>query len=227
VAETVGSLIQRARGGRSGAEIAKRAGISKTTYFRLEADQNKSRLDDTRLAAIDKACDANGHLVRAINELSLWESQQAGVPAEVWIHNYPSAWSGSVWAEVLVMSSDEHNIRLRWGPWEYSMVDGGPPEHLVLCFSKGDDGQSIPLTVTVRPKCFVRFGIGPRNGIDVNHGWLQVEAGPDAFKEYLREILLARAGRSLDEVGAFLGMTPAAARALLGLRGRPDSGAKP
>ncbi|MGH9226293.1 MAG: hypothetical protein ACRD2W_21450 [Acidimicrobiales bacterium] len=40
--------------------------------------------------------------------------------------------------------------------------------------TKGDDGQSTPIEVTVRPACRVAFGQGLPPGqpvIDINHGW--------------------------------------------------------
>lgn len=62
---------------------------------------------------------------------------------------------------------------MRWGDWRlcHEAVIPGAGEFLV--HTKGNDGGSKPLEVTVRPACLVAFGEGlpPGPALDINHGW--------------------------------------------------------
>ncbi len=101
---------------------------------------------------------------------------------EKWTIHHPAEYSGKIWIELLKKQSNIekiHQYSIRWGPWEYEgTIERTDKKAETLVHSKGDDGLSAPIFVTVSPPCYLSFGQGEppsEDPLDISHGWKTVE----------------------------------------------------
>ncbi len=106
-----------------------------------------------------------------------------GTSSTTFTFNHPRSYHGPVWIRLLAESKNdnvEHNVTIRWGPWyrEYS-VKLSDKEPLFLSHSKGDDDESIPITIRLDKSAYVMIGQGIPNSlrrIDINPFWVDAKS---------------------------------------------------
>lgn len=98
-----------------------------------------------------------------------------------WEHNHPKEYSGRVWIRIMPLPMNEIRImeyEIKWGNWEFhGKINSIDNRSVLLHHRKGSSKDSIPLFFTIKPPCFVTFGIGETqdsNLIDINEGWKRV-----------------------------------------------------
>lgn len=94
-----------------------------------------------------------------------------------WGHNHRAEYSGPIWLRLVpdpVFAGELHRIELTWGTWRLCHEQKLEAAGAYFAHTKGDDGRSVPLEMTISPACHAVFGEGEAPGrpvIDINHGW--------------------------------------------------------
>lgn len=204
-------------------EAARLAHVSKSVLSRLELGQQLVTLD--QLVQFDRAWGKNGSLINEGQQLLGFPEPLPQTESSFWTHNFPAAWGGPVWE--LVRSTPtapdgQRAVTFTWGPWRKTVLvdltDGA-----ILLHSKGDDGESWPLDLSVEPAAHVVFGIGMPSTQwtirNINPDWTYTGPAGRLLKEFqskAREIF-ARTGRSIEETAEFLHVPPDTIRFGIGL----------
>jgi hypothetical protein len=113
---------------------------------------------------------------------------------QVWDFNHPEEYVGAIWIKMRALpeySGRRHSFTIKWGPW----TRGGSQvllhdRAIALVHSKGNDGLSLPIRMTVDPECNISFGQGNPGPIyckDLNPWWTQFE---DRFRLWIARKLL-------------------------------------
>lgn len=219
----LGETIRAARQPVSMREAARLAHVSKSVLSRLELGQQLVTLD--QLVHFDSAWGKNGSLVTEGQQLLGFPEPVARTESPVWTHNFPAAWGGPVWELVrptLTAPAGRRTVTLTWGPWRKSVVVD-LTSGVILLHSKGDDGESWPLDLSVEPAAHVVFGLGMPSTqwaiMNINPDWTYKGPAGRLIREFqskAREIF-ARTGRSVEETAEFLHLPPDTLRFGMGL----------
>lgn len=93
------------------------------------------------------------------------------------VHLWPATYGGPVWIWVRPAprtAGEDHDIRLRWGPWHRRVTARLPEAGLTLVTGKGSEDVAVPCQVEVIPPARVSFGVGDvtdRPALDTAIGW--------------------------------------------------------
>lgn len=186
---SLGKLLRRLRSER-GLTLRQLAGLAhsnKTTLWRLEHG-NFTRVDPFLVERLDEILDARGALVSERQSLLVGDAgRRLESPwKKRWVHHFPAAYAGEVFVNLVLRPSAwpaTVNLQIRWGPWLLNRrvrVDG--PDGVSCLFTKGDDGQSVPVFVRVDKPVSARFGIGvpPQPLMDINYGWRRMTSAGES-----------------------------------------------
>ena len=172
-----GGRLRSLRGERylSLVEAAKKAGSSKAALSRYE--RGEVLMPMALAERLDELYRAGGELIAERAALFDGSWLPRGAFRTRWDQNHPATYSGPIWMWVVpdpVFAGCRHRVEVRWGDWRLCHEDVMAGTGVFFAHTKGDDGLSKPLEVTVMPACKVAFGQGLPPGvpvIDINHGW--------------------------------------------------------
>lgn len=95
-----------------------------------------------------------------------------------WVYFHPAKYAGKVWTRIIANPENRkklHEYLIRWGSWEYKgKLSFSDCNCISLIYTKGGDGLSVPIFLTISPPCYVSFGQGEpldEHATDVNYGW--------------------------------------------------------
>ena len=178
--QALGARLRKLRGRRSLRAVAEQTLSSRSTLSRLERAEVFP--DASLIERLDGFYGLNGELVAERQRLlehpalpprhSPWRRR--------WLHHYPADYAGETYLNLALPPEDRParvHLRIRWGQWQLDLslyIDD--PEGVTCAFTKGDDGLSKPVIVTVDRRASVIFGVGapPVPAIDINAGWILV-----------------------------------------------------
>jgi transcriptional regulator with XRE-family HTH domain len=176
--------LRALRGRRSLRTLAREVHSSSSTLSRIERGQVFP--DAGLIEALDRYHHQQGTLV------ALWQQALTGhiPPADrtpwhrKWTHHYPADYVGDVYLQLTLPPEQrpaQRRLTIRWGPWQlHRTLTIDDPAGLSCTFTKGDDGLSIPLFLTLDKRASASFGTGqpPAPSIDINHGWRRTDSHP-------------------------------------------------
>ena len=172
-----GGRLRKARKERylSLVQAAKKVGCSKAALSRYE--RGEVLVPMALAERLDALYRADGELVSERTTLLDGSWLPRGAFRTWWEKNHPAGYAGPIWMWVVpdpVLAPARHRIEVRWGDWRLCHEEELDGHGAFFAHTKGDDGLSKPLEVTIRPACRVVFGQGLPPGqpvIDINHGW--------------------------------------------------------
>lgn len=156
-------------------QVAGKIGCSDSTLSRYE--RGDLLIPETRAKALDELFRGEGHLLAERNALAAGTWLPPGAFRTRWEYNHPAEYSGPIWMRVVpdhYYVGQRHRVEVRWRNWKLCREALLDEEGAWFVHTKGNDGQSIPIEVTVNPACRVAFGQGLAPGqpiVDINHGW--------------------------------------------------------
>lgn len=182
--EALGARLRALRGRRSLRELAGQIASSRSTLSRLE--RGEVFPDPNVIEQLDAYYGLAGELVADRQRLLSGAAAQRGRAPwrRRWVHHFPADYAGEVYLHLTLPLEDRParlHLRIRWGEWQLDRpLHIYDPNGATCAFTKGDDGLSKPVIVTLDRGASVTFGAGvpPGAAIDINAGWIQVEDRP-------------------------------------------------
>lgn len=186
--EELGARLRALRGRRSIRAVASEVFSSRSTLSRVE--RGEVFPDAGLIERLDVLYGLGGELVAERQRLlGSAAVQRAQAPwRRRWVHHYPADYAGEVYVQIVLPAGDRPariRLRIRWGEWQLDRpLHIYEPEGVTCVFTKGDDGLSKPVIVTLDRKAAAAFGISVPPGpvIDINAGWVEIKDSPSRLR---------------------------------------------
>lgn len=192
-----GSIIRekRKRKGWSQTVLGDLVGMSAATIHRIEHGERFPTDQELVLFADVLGIDS-AQLTQYVTE-DCQKHQPAGIPETSyqtqWDYAHPADYAGRVWIQIHPKTKPPTtlDVHIRWGAWQYH--DTHTLENMksiIFWHYKFNDGQGLPITITLSHPCYVVFGKDKppdKNVIDIIHQWQRVE--PMSIFQLLRYLI--------------------------------------
>lgn len=155
--------------------VAERLGCSVAAVSRYE--RGDVLLPGPLAENLDSFYRADGELLSEREALADGTWLPRGAFRTRWEHNHRAEHDGPIWMRLVpdpVFAGTAHRVEVAWGDWRICHEQPLEAAGAFFAHTKGNDGRSFPLEVTVNPACHAVFGEGQPPGrpvIDINHGW--------------------------------------------------------